>query len=136
MQCPARTCHRDRVSSSMQARLHVPHPISQLRLSFSSIFDSDLIDTSLPVQEATLLYRASGSDRTKWWTEHAATSATTDTAVSSILAARGRRVRDILGNWVLAADLSNANILGLACFGKSVVAGIEIFALLDTGQGQ
>ncbi len=39
-------------------------------------------------------------------------------------------MRDVFGDGVFAADLSNANIGGLARFGEGIVARVEVFAFL------
>lgn len=39
-------------------------------------------------------------------------------------------MRDVLGNWVLAADLGDTDVGGFASFGEGVVARVEVFALL------
>jgi hypothetical protein len=40
-------------------------------------------------------------------------------------------VRDVLWNWVFATDLGDAYVGGFAGFGQGVVAGVEVFALLE-----
>jgi len=38
---------------------------------------------------------------------------------------------DVLWDWMLAANLGDANVGGFAGFGESVVAGVEVLALLQ-----
>ena len=42
-----------------------------------------------------------------------------------------REVRDGVWGGVLAAETTNQRVVGLAGFGEGVVAGVEVFALLE-----
>ena len=50
-------------------------------------------------------------------------------SVEAIRCGRGD-VGNLLGVGVLATDLGDADVAGLACFGEGVVAAVEVLALL------
>jgi len=113
-----------------------PHISSGLFLLYRRL-SLHLINTRLPIQKAALLHRAPCCNRSQWRAEHrllTATNARADGPMSAILCRRAR-VRDVFGDGVFAADLGGADVLGFAGFGEGVVAGVEVFALLQGGEG-
>ncbi len=86
-----------------------------------------VVDAGLAMQEAAFLDRAASLMNQ---------ACRTDVAVADAVAV-GRRgqVRDVLRVGMLRPDLRHACVRGFSCFRQGVVAGVEIFALLEVWVG-
>lgn len=82
-----------------------------------------LVHASLTMQETAFLYRATTLPCLQLSTIPVAA------AVGSVRTGRGQ-MWDILGERVFRADRGDADVGGFAGFGESIVAGVEVFALL------
>jgi hypothetical protein len=77
------------------------------------------VQARLAVQEGVFLDRAAGA------------RLLADAVVSVQAVRRGRGdVRNLFGVGVLATDLGDADVAGLACLGEGVVAAVKVLALL------
>jgi len=86
------------------------------------------------MQERVFLDRAAGN--LALTVDHAASMAMA-VAVAILSGGRGRRnVRNLLRVGVLAANLGDADVTGLASLGEGIVATVEVLALLQAGVGQ
>ena len=81
------------------------------------------------MQEAAFFYRAATLPRLQL------SAISVATAVGSARTGRGQ-MWDVLGERVLRADGSDADVRRFAGFGKGVVAGVKVFALLEVVNGQ
>jgi len=105
----------------------------RLRSNLRNLLRILLIHARSPLQQA-LLHRAASLSMRHSGCQRRATRDATSAMLAVGRAGVGvllREVRDGVWGGMLAAEATNQRVVGLAGFGEGVVAGVEVFALLE-----